>query len=183
MDLNFEINNQIITRIDKNILVNKSKNYVFCYFTFKTDDWLDKEKFVIFKDSWGNAYECYIGNMEYCRCVVPSDALKGTNFSVSVFGGDRITTNELTILLIPSGYTTRIVPSSGAADKDVFVQIFDELSNKIDNIVYEDGYLRCYAGENIITELMLLIDVEDQIRELMPAFRLDDDGNLYVYYP
>lgn len=183
MDLNFEINNQMLLRKDENILVNKSKNYVFCNFRFKTEEWTNKEKFAIFKDSWGKSYVSYLGTNCNCRCVVPAEALKGTNFKVSVYGGDLITSSELTILLVPSGYTTRISPTAEPMSRDVFVEIFDQLQNKIDDIVYEDGYLRCYSAGEIVTELMLLVDIEEQIRELIPSFRLDNEGNLYVNYP
>lgn len=183
MDLNFEINNQILSRKDDNILVNKSKNYVFCNFKFKTAEWTNLEKFAIFKDSWGKAYVSYLGTSCDCRCVVPIEALKGTNFKVSVYGGDLITACELTILLVPSGYTTLISPTAESMSRDVFVDIFERLENKIDEIVYEEGYLRCYASGKIVSELMLVVDVEDQIKELLPSFRVDDEGNLYVNYP
>ncbi|MDO5818706.1 MAG: hypothetical protein Q4P11_00070 [Methanobrevibacter sp.] len=183
MDLNFEINNQVLSRQDENILVNKSKNYVFCNFKFKTVDWDNNEKFAIFKDSWGKSYVSYLGTGNDCRCVVPNEALKGTNFRISVYGGDLITSSELTILLVPSGYTTRISPTAELMSKDVFVDIFDRLQTKIDDIVYEDGYLRCYSAGKVIAELMLLVDIEEQIKELIPSFHLDEEGNLYVNYP
>lgn len=184
MDLNFKIDHQIMSRLDKNVLVNKSKNYVFCYFTFETTEWYDIEKFAIFKDSWGNAYECSLGTNFTARCVIPSDALRGTHVKISIYGGDRITTNELTVLLIPSGYTTNINPVQDPDnDKDVFVEIFEELDSKIDNIVYEDGYLRCYADGIVVAELMLFEDIREEIKELIPSFRVDDEGNLYVNYP
>lgn len=183
MDLNFEIKNQILSRTDENILVNKSKNYVFCNFKFKTDDWDNLEKFTIFKDSWGRSFVSYLGTSSDCRCVVPAEALKGTNFKVSVYGGDLITSSELTILLVPSGYTTCISPTAEPMSRDVFVEIFDKLQSKIDNIVYEEGYLRCYSEGEVVTELMLFEDIEEQIKELIPSFRVDDEGNLYVNYP
>lgn len=165
MDLNFKVNNQILSRVDKQVLVNKSVNYVFCNFEFQTDDWEATDKFVIFKDSWGKAYTISLGISNTIRCVVPQEALKGTHFKISVYTGDSeslITTNELTILLIPSGYTTNITPTS-SGDPDIFIQIFEELETKIDSIIYEDGFLRCYADGKLITELELPLIVDDTL--------------------
>ena len=157
--LNFEINNQIIKRLDDNILVNKSKNYVKCSFEFKTEDWQELPKFALFKDDWGNTYRTHLGTGCTFECAVPHDALRGTSFKVSVYGGDLVTTNELRVLLIPSGYTTRIATAS-PEEKDVFVEIFEELQTKIDKVIYEDNCIRCYAGDELLCEVQLIVDEE-----------------------
>ena len=88
MDLNFKVNNQILSRLDQNILVNKSINYLFCNFNFETSEWDDLDKFAIFKDSFGRAYTIHLGTDNNCRVSVPHDALIGTHFKVSVYGGE-----------------------------------------------------------------------------------------------
>lgn len=158
MDLNFEVKEQIIKRLDNNVLVNKSKNYVLCHFDFKTIEWEDENKFAIFKDSWGHSYKCVLGTDSICECYVPNDALKGTSFKVSVYCGDLITSNELTIILIPSGYTTNITSPSGFEDSDVFVTIFDELESKIDKVLYADSSIQCWSGSTLLYEIPLVVD-------------------------
>ncbi|WP_407462777.1 hypothetical protein [Methanobrevibacter sp.] len=165
MDLNFEIKKQIIKRLDENILVNKSKNYVKANFTFSTKEWRGIEKFVIFKDSWGHAYTQSLGQSCDCTCDVPNDVLKGTHIKISVYGGDRVTSNELTILLIPSGYTTEISPASEGS-KDVFVKIFEELESKIDQVEYTETSIVCYANNEIICEIPIITTVDDELSEI-----------------
>jgi len=166
--LNFEVNNQIITRLDDNILVNKSRHYVKCCFEFKTTDWQGIEKFALFKDSWGNTYRVYLEAGCTCECEIPHDALKGTNFRISLYGGDLITTNELRVLLIPSGYTTRLSNAS-VEDKDIFIQIFEELQTKIDKVIYEDNCIRCYAGDELLCEVPLIVDEELNSTSINPV--------------
>lgn len=166
--LNFEVNNQIITRLDDNILVNKSKNYVNCIFEFKTQEWQEIAKFALFKDDWGNTYRTHLPAGCTCECEIPHDALKGTNFRISLYGGDLVTTNELRVLLIPSGYTTRISDAS-VEEKDIFVQIFEELQTKIDKVIYEDSCIRCYSGDELLYEIPLIVDTELDSNSLNPV--------------
>ena len=162
VDLNFEITNQIIERLDKNVLVNKSQNYVKCCFNFITSDWDDLEKFAIFKDAWGHSYISSLGPTKTCECHVPNDALKGTNFKVSVYGGDLITSNELIILLIPSGYTTNIsLPKEHG--KDIFVELFEKIESKIDNIIYENNNLCCFSGDDLLLNIPLILSYNDLV--------------------
>ena len=154
MILNFEINQQIIERTESNILVNKSKNYVECNFKFKTNEWTGIEKFAIFKDSWGDPYRVHLGDECESTVIVPEAALKGTYFKVSVYGGDRITTDEKTIPLIPSGYTLKVKPPEGS-DVDIFVQIWDALDEKVTDITYEDGVMRIYSEKGEVTSFEL----------------------------
>lgn len=166
--LNFEVNNQIINRLDNNILVNKSRNYVNCNFEFKTPDWQGLPKFALFKDDWGNTYRIHLPAGCNCECEIPHDALKGTSFKVSVYAGDLITTNELRVLLIPSGYTTKISTES-PEQKDVFVQIFEELQTKIDKVIYADSCIRCYSGNELLYEIPLIVDTELDSNSLNPV--------------
>jgi len=156
VNLNFQIEKQILTRTDGNVIVNKSKNYLKCIFTFKSDEWDYITKFAIFKDSWGHAHKIFLGREDVCECMVPNGVLRGTNFKVSVYAGDLITTNELNVILIPSGYTTNFTSPEGFDEKDVFVEIFEELDSKVDNVIHEGNMLYCYAGDVVICEVPLI---------------------------
>ena len=170
MILNFEINQQIIERVDSNILVNKSKNYLECNFKFKTSEWTDIEKFAIFKDSWGSSYRIHLGVECESTVIVPEAVLKGTYFRISVYGGDRITSNEETIPLIPSGYTLDIKTPEGS-DEDIFVQLWDALDEKVTDITYEDGIMRVYSEKGEVTSFELTPSVSwDDIVDVPEAF-------------
>ena len=132
MQIDFEINNQILTRTDENILlVNKSRNYIQCNFSFKTSDWSNINKFVIFKNEEGKAYEYWLGTSCDCSCMIPSPVLTGDFFLITVHGGDRITTDEKRVVLINSGYTTDI-SSISTDDKDIFIQVLEMIEGKAD---------------------------------------------------
>lgn len=131
MDLEFNIENQIITRTDSNSVVNKSRNYLECNFAFISSDWDDVEKFAMFKNTRGNNYVINLGTLNNSNCIVPSDVLLGDYFRVSVYGGDLITTNSVKINLLQSGYSKHI-STCKKYKTDVFVQIFKKLDTKFE---------------------------------------------------
>ena len=56
MELEFIIQNQKLKRVDKNTIINKTRNYVHCSFQFETDDWDPLDKYIIIKDEEGHNY-------------------------------------------------------------------------------------------------------------------------------
>ena len=132
MDLNFEINNQILTRTDDNEFVNKSRNYIRCNFSFKSSEWNGVNKFVIFKNEKDEAYEVYLGNSCECQCIIPSPVLTGSYFLISLYGGNVITTTEKRVVLLNSGYTHDI-SSVEDYDEDIFIQMLELLEGKADD--------------------------------------------------
>ena len=123
MDLTFSVTNQNLTRTDNNVVVADSKNYLHARFSFLTEDWDGLTKTAVFK--YGNkTYNALLD--ETGECVVPWEVLTGTQFSVSVFGGDLITTGVVNVRVAESGY------ASGSASMerrpDVYAQITGTLS-------------------------------------------------------
>lgn len=184
--LNFKVEGQFIKRDDRKMMVNKSKNIHFADFTFEGEEWEGIKKFAIFKNDYHEAYVSSLGNSEECRCSIPAEAMRGRYLKISVYGGDLITSNELTISLVPSGYTTTISTPSDSA-KDIFVDIYEKIEAKIDNIIYEDGYLICRSGEEVLCKTPLYLDIEaavrQEVKENLPYFKLSKEGDLYVVYP
>lgn len=173
MILNFEITNQILKRTDHNLIVSKSKNYIQIQFKFKTSDWTDLNKFVIFKDSWGDAYTLNLGTECDTTVTVPEEALKGNFFKVTVYGGDRITTDEKTVPIIPSGYTEKIKIPEGTAP-DIFVQIFNALDEKVSEITYNDGVMEIYSNNGLLASYDLFSDIRDEFAPLIHTHTSDD---------
>ena len=103
--LEFEVHNQILTRIDSQDVLNKSRNIYKCLFTFEEDsEWINLNKFVIFKDGWGNSSTVHLGkSSNTLSCLVPDEILRGSYFQVSIYAGDLITTNNVSVALIHSG--------------------------------------------------------------------------------
>lgn len=155
MDLNFKINNQLLTRTDQEILVNKSKNYLHCNFLFETSDWSGLVKFALFKNEENETYPVYLGLNDTVSCIVPTKVLNGDFFKVSVYGGDFISTNEKTIVLLPAGYTGEV-----GEDKDLLVKIFERIEEKIDNVTYTNGILTFESNGVVLETISLVVDSE-----------------------
>lgn len=187
MILNFKLQNQIIKRTDKKIVINKSKNILFADFIFEGEEWEGIHKFAIFKNEKMQAFTSSLGLDDNCRCSVPAEAITGRYLKVSVYGGDLVTSNELTITLVPAGYTTNISNSSMSNGKDIFVDVYEKIESKIDNIIYEEGYLKCRSGEEVLCQVPLFLDVEEmiklEVKENLPYFKLSNEGDLSVVYP
>ena len=83
LKINFLVNNQIIKRIDKNIIVADSINYLKATFKF-TEDWKDTKK------------QIYLQNYDgYCRLydlpesnefIIPSEYVKSKGFKIAIKG-------------------------------------------------------------------------------------------------
>lgn len=114
MDLEFNVKNQTLKRIDYNKVVNESFHYLNLKFNFLTDDWEDLTKWALFitKDK---TYRVAFEEKETDNDVeyfveVPYVVLNNDRFIFSIYGNDteqtkRITTNELMIFVNNSGYT------------------------------------------------------------------------------
>ena len=166
INLTFEIENQLLKRTDKLTIVRNSRNIIKSSFTFDTEIWEDINKFVIFTDSWGEQSVTHLGKVNKCSCIIPSSCLKGTHFKVSVYGGDLITTNDVTIILQDSSYKHHHHrPQSGhcehSHDKDIFVDIFDRLDTKIDGVLFADGCLQLYSNDELVDSVCFNYTVDD----------------------
>ena len=167
--LEFEVHNQVLTRVDSQDVVSKSHNIYKCRFTFEEDsEWFDKNKFAIFTDGWGNSTTQHLGkNGEILTCLVPEKMLKGSYFKISVYAGDLVTTNNVSVALIKSGYTRRKRTSCPDEGKDIFVEIFDRLDNNVDSIIYNDHSLHLFNRDEIVESIYLPFVEENELRELV----------------
>lgn len=89
--LNFEIKKQKLKRIDKNVIVNKSKNIISCKFEFlDPENWGNIEKFAIFTNAKHDTYVCSLGKNMTCECINSgrSDAGKIHESGVIWWGSD-----------------------------------------------------------------------------------------------
>lgn len=113
--LEFEVHNQILKRIDSQEIVNKNHNLYKCRFTFEEDsEWSNLNKFAVFTDGWGNTSTQHLGrSRNVVTCKIPDSALKGSYFKISVYAGDLVTTNNVSVLLVQSGYKKHHFPNYG----------------------------------------------------------------------
>ena len=119
MLISFRITNQIIRCVGKPEIVADSKNYLYAEFIF-TPDWDGITKTALFKFD-DTPYAMLLGGDN--TCVVPAEVIKSPSFIVSVVGGDRITTNSVKVLVIPSGYEEGETPEPPTPD--IYEQIIE----------------------------------------------------------
>lgn len=134
--LQFYVNNQIITRTDDFRPVTDSVNYLRAKFNFVTDEWTGLTKTAIFKGSDNVPYEVILDTDN--ECDVPWEVLKTEDgyITVSVFAGDLITANKVKVFVAASGYDPN-AESSQPPTPSVYEQILDKLQN-IDGGLFTD---------------------------------------------
>lgn len=107
MKLNFAINKQQLERKDDEILASYSKNFVRCTFICEKP-WCAIYKYALFVDVKGNKFVVDLGYGKKVQCKIPEKVLQGNYFLVSVFGEDRLTTTQQTVLVEPSGFSDSV---------------------------------------------------------------------------
>ena len=178
--IEFEVHNQTLVRVDSKEIINNNKHIYNAEFTFEDgSEWIDLNKFIIFTDGWGNTTTQHIGkNSNVLSCLIPDCVLSGSYFKVSVYAGDLITTNNVTISLIQSGYPNKPhVPTNncdtGYIGRDMFVEIFNQLDLTVDSIVYDNKTLYLFNRDNMLESVYLPFLTEEEIIELVSNLTLD----------
>lgn len=121
MNIEFQVKNQIIERVDKNKVVADSRNYLFAVFDF-SDEW-NGTITALFKKG-EKSIEMLLENG---RCPVPDEVITEGEFSVSCVCGDRITANREYVSVEASGYEQGKTPQPPTPD--VYTQIIERLDN------------------------------------------------------
>ena len=113
MTLLFTVRRQSLTlpKNQQEAIVADSKNYLKVKFNFCTPEWSESNiKYALFTHS-GKTYKKILGaeeGMSRNECLVPPEVIKPGKLKISVYCGNLITTNEVIIDIIPSGYTENI---------------------------------------------------------------------------
>lgn len=146
MDLLFSVSEQKLERLDNNVVASYAKNYINCVFLFDEDDWGSLDKMALFVDATGNKYITDLGVNLECRCNIPDPVLEGNHFKVSVFAGDRMTSSQETIKIVPSGYDDKvdeIVHSENTADNEnvKIIRCNSDIDYRRIKIVFDDDEL------------------------------------------
>lgn len=114
MTLIFYVNNQSlsINPAQKDIeVVADSRNYLKVRFIFQTFDWKAHSPHWALFTHEGKTYKKLLGaeeGVDKNECYVANEVIKAGEFTVSLCGGDLITTNAAAIKVVPSGYTDNI---------------------------------------------------------------------------
>lgn len=175
---------EIITDDSDESLLNYNYNQYKASFRFTGEIWDDIDKFAIFVDSWSNSCIVHLGEENEMECTIPSNVLKGTFFKVSVYGGDLITTNNVTIHLEMSGYIDFINSNPMGANhecggsKDIFVEIFEQLDTMVNSVTYSDKFLHLYGNDGLLDSVYLPFITEEEKEAL--ADDLFEEFNIII---
>ena len=140
--LQFSVDNQIITRTDTFKPVARSRNYLYAQFTFNTPEWAENIPTAIFRNA-EDVWEVILESDN--TCLVPWEALatdSGQMF-VSVFSGDLVTSNKARVRLYETGYDDDL-ESAYPPSPEVYAQILSKLAeieadhNNIDGGLFTD---------------------------------------------
>lgn len=160
--LEFKVDNQILSQKDKTKVVNKSHNYLKLCFDFSSEWNNTSRKYLICKDSQGN----YQFDVEENMVIIPFPLIDEGSLYITLYGvypdRSRITTNEVVLKFIHSGYTSDISGIDGEAAVDVIArfaleldEVKDEISTMADEVVLEEGILKGYHEEEIVFCILL----------------------------
>lgn len=102
--LQFEVINQTVNRVDTFKPVAKSQNYLYAHFDFLTDEWNDTVTAIFTKGE--ESFEVLLDNNK--DCLVPWEVLEeGGDVYVSCFCGDLVTTTNSRVFIAETGYLHR----------------------------------------------------------------------------
>ena len=136
VELEFTVDGTHLVRTDDEKITNKTRNYIDLVFTSFSEDWDDLDIYLILQDEAKQNY-LFDLNESTPTVTVPEIVLRGGFFKLSVFGfndDERITTNQRTIYLQPSGYTTNHIRpvEQGDYSKDIFEDWTERLDNQVE---------------------------------------------------
>ena len=92
-------------------IVADSRNYLLAQFDCRTEEWKNGPIWVLFTYN-GQTYKKLLGaesGVEWNECYIPHEVLQSPKFEMSVYTGDRITTNVISRKVEKSGYTENAV--------------------------------------------------------------------------
>lgn len=119
--LEFFVDEQFI-RAPHHRVVADSRDYLTARFSFG-EAWQGLTKTAVFLGADGRAYHMLLTDD---ACAVPPQVLRPTQFFVSVFGGDRLTTDRVAVEVVASGFVEGITPPPTTADiYTQLTQVFD----------------------------------------------------------
>ena len=165
--MDYEIQNQLIRQVsEKPYLVNNSRNYLKLNFKFKSEDWKDLNKFIIFKitngfDKKTKNYIEVLGNKDSSSIIVPSYAIKNNFLIFTVFGENldyRITTKEVVVVMKKTGYTNNVdIYDDDDPDINAFTYLMERIDGSLHTIDIEDNCMMLYNDKG---EMMKMIPLD-----------------------
>lgn len=109
--LEFSVNDQFIHTPHYQVVAD-SKGYLVARFSFN-ETWQGLTKTAVFQGANGRCYHILLTEDS---CLVPHEVITPTRFFVSVFGGDRLTTDRAVVDVAASGFSAGVTPPTPTRD-------------------------------------------------------------------
>lgn len=161
MKINFYVQEQTLS-VDENYrIVEGSKNYLKARFYF-TGEWCNLTKTAVF--STPDKQKVYHVLLQNNECFVPPEVIAKAGFSVSVFAGDTINTNPVTITVGESGFIPNVSPPEPTPS--IYSQMINQFDEKLDSA---NEVLKEITSSNAVTQ--------QQVTDHRTAPKLDHPDN------
>lgn len=169
--IDYEIQNQLIRQVsEKPYLVNNSRNYLKLNFKFKSEDWKELNKFIIFKitngfDKKTKNYIEVLGDKDSSSIIVPSYAIKNNFLIFTVFGENldyRITTKEVVVVMKKTGYTSNVdIYDDDDPDINAFTYLMERIDGSLHTIDIKDNNMLLYNDKGEMLKIIPLDFLEN----------------------
>ena len=169
--IDYEIQNQLIRQVsEKPYLVNNSRNYLKLNFKFKSEDWNELNKFIIFKitngfDKKTKNYIEVLGDKDSSSIIVPSYAIKNNFLIFTVFGENldyRITTKEVVVVMKKTGYTSNVdIYDDDDPDINAFTYLMERIDGSLHTIDIKDNNMLLYNDKGEMLKIIPLDFLEN----------------------
>lgn len=175
MILNFKIQGKILTKINYQD-PTKTSNMYKCKFYFDEKTWKGLEIFAVFINNVDNAKIVPLGKYtESMSCALPNHVRRHKYFKLFIYAKDRFQINTITV--IPSKTCTTQTKKTTALN-----DILDKLNQKIDNIIYDENQLKCFANETLVDTIYIdNVDkdiIEEHVRYNLSSFKEEIDQKI-----
>lgn len=161
--LKLDVIGQKLIRQDNEMIIDKSQGIINCQFKFHNNEhisWEGIDKFAIFTNIYNDRNYVRLGKGLNCTCTIPSEAMVGRIMNVTVYGGEHITTNQVSFILTPSHYKhIKPKPTTSKCGNDIFTDIYKHLGTKIEDIEVINQKLLLYKDNEIVR----MVDLADAL--------------------
>jgi len=169
MILEFSVGHDILKRNSSPSVVDQNTGYYKCKFFPKKELWSGRELNATFINDLGYIETVKLGEYaELLTCLVPTRIASGGYFRLYIFSEDHIKTNTISVALT-NHYQK-------AEEKcNVISEIFAQVNEKIDDIVYENYQLKFYS-DGTLKDVIYLGNIDEDlvinlVKEEIDTFR------------
>lgn len=180
MNLEFIVENQTLSRDDKNFVVEKSQKYLYAHFNFKSDDWEKIEnKYAIFSNEEYKDENSIMVKIENDKVLIPNEIIIAKWFEIHIIGiGENgvyiIPTNKSFVNVNETGATMGLSPND---PKTPYIyeleKNIEDIRNDIEEMKSQSDYVdivNSYADlknydKSKLTENDIIKVLKDETRE------------------